>query len=38
MLCLRCVEMCPESECLKVKFAGKTVFKSRNWLEPAQIE
>ena len=38
MLCLRCVEMCPESGCLKVKLAGKTVFKSRNWLEPAQIE
>jgi ferredoxin-type protein NapH len=38
ILCLRCVEMCPESECLNVKLAGKTVFKSRNWLEPAQIE
>jgi polyferredoxin len=33
MLCLRCVEMCPERDALHVKFAGKTVFKSRNWLE-----
>ena len=33
LLCLRCVEMCPEKECLKFKFAGKTVCKSRNWLE-----
>jgi polyferredoxin len=38
MLCLRCVEMCPYEECLKVKVAGKTVFKSRNWLEPSQID
>ena len=38
MLCLRCVEMCPERDCLKVKLAGKTVFKSRNWLEPSQTE
>jgi ferredoxin-type protein NapH len=33
MLCLRCVEMCPYKDTLKVKFAGKTVMKSRNWLE-----
>jgi polyferredoxin len=33
MLCFRCVEMCPEKDALNVKFAGKTVFKSRNWLE-----
>ncbi|MCW4035451.1 MAG: 4Fe-4S binding protein [Candidatus Bathyarchaeota archaeon] len=33
MLCFRCVEMCPETDALRVKFAGKTVFKSRNWLE-----
>ena len=32
MLCLRCVEMCPEKDTLKVKFAGKDVLKSRNWL------
>lgn len=30
--CLRCVEMCPYDDCLQFKFAGKTVFKSRNWL------
>jgi ferredoxin-type protein NapH len=33
-LCLRCVEMCPYEACLKVKVGRKTVFKSRNWLEP----
>ncbi len=33
MLCLRCVEMCPYEDCLKVNVAGKTVFKSRNWLK-----
>lgn len=32
ILCLRCVEMCPEQDCLKFKVAGKSVFKSRNWL------
>ena len=35
MLCLRCVEMCPEEGCLKVNMAGKTILKSRNWLEPS---
>jgi ferredoxin-type protein NapH len=38
MLCVRCVEMCPEMGCLKVKLAGKTVFQSRNWLEPSRSE
>jgi polyferredoxin len=38
MLCFRCVEMCPYEDCLKVKFGGKTVFKSRNWLEPSESE
>jgi ferredoxin-type protein NapH len=38
MLCLRCVEMCPYEDCLKVKLGGKTVFKSRNWLEPSEVE
>jgi len=38
MLCLRCVEMCPYEDCLKVKLAGKTAFKSRNWLEPSKSE
>lgn len=33
-LCLRCVEMCPYPDCLKLQIMGKTVFKSRNWLEP----
>ncbi len=37
-LCTRCVEMCPYEDCLKLKFGGKTVFKSRNWLEPSTIE
>jgi ferredoxin-type protein NapH len=32
ILCLRCVEMCPQEDCLKFKFVGKTVVKSRNWL------
>jgi polyferredoxin len=35
-LCARCVEMCPERSCLSVKIGGKTLFKSRNWLEPAK--
>ena len=38
MLCLRCVEMCPEQSCLKVKMVGKSLFKSRNWLEPSRSE
>jgi polyferredoxin len=38
MLCFRCVEMCPYEDTLKVKFAGKTVFKSRNWLEQSESE
>ena len=38
MLCTRCVEMCPYEDCLKLKMGGKTVFKSRNWLEPSTIE
>jgi ferredoxin-type protein NapH len=38
MLCLRCVEMCPYEGCLKVKVGRKTVFESRNWLEPSTTE
>ena len=38
MLCMRCVEMCPYEGCLKVNLGGKTVFKSRNWLELSTIE
>jgi ferredoxin-type protein NapH len=33
MLCARCVEMCPYEGALTMKFAGKTLMKSRNWLE-----
>jgi NAD-dependent dihydropyrimidine dehydrogenase PreA subunit len=33
MMCLRCVEMCPYDDCLKVNVGGKAVFKSRNWLK-----
>ena len=33
MLCARCVEICPYEGALKMTFAGKTVAKSRNWLE-----
>jgi polyferredoxin len=32
-LCLRCVEMCPEKNCLSLKAAQKTVCSSRNWLD-----
>ena len=32
MLCARCVELCPYEDTLALKFGGKTVFKSRNWL------
>ncbi len=33
LMCLRCVEMCPEKDCLQFKFAGKTVCRSRDWTE-----
>jgi len=33
ILCARCVEECPYEGALALKVAGKTVFKSRNWLE-----
>ena len=36
ILCARCVEICPYDDALSIKFAGKTVMKSRNWLEPKQ--
>ncbi len=38
MLCLRCAEMCPYEDALKLKLGSKTVFKSRNWLEPSTCE
>jgi polyferredoxin len=37
-LCSRCVEMCPYEDCLKIKFDKKTIFKSRNWLEPSEVD
>ncbi|MFB3889662.1 MAG: 4Fe-4S binding protein [Candidatus Bathyarchaeia archaeon] len=36
MLCARCVEMCPYEDALALKVAGKTVMRSRNWLEPSK--
>jgi ferredoxin len=33
MLCTRCVEMCPYEGALTIDFAGKTIMKSRNWLD-----
>ncbi len=33
ILCARCVEICPYDDALSIKFAGKTMMKSRNWLE-----
>jgi NAD-dependent dihydropyrimidine dehydrogenase PreA subunit len=38
MLCMRCVEMCPYEDTLKVKLGNKTVFSSRNWLEQSTNE
>ncbi len=32
MLCARCVEICPYQGALEIKFAGKTLVKSRDWL------
>jgi ferredoxin len=36
ILCTRCIEICPYEEALSLKFAGKTIMKSRNWLETKQ--
>jgi ferredoxin-type protein NapH len=33
ILCAHCVEVCPYDNALKLTFAGKTIMKSRNWLE-----
>jgi len=33
ILCARCVEECPYTGALEIKFAEKTMMKSRNWLE-----
>jgi ferredoxin-type protein NapH len=34
ILCARCVEACPYEDALELKFAGKIMMESRNWLEP----
>jgi polyferredoxin len=31
--CFRCVEMCPYEGCLNIKFAGKKIYTSKNWLK-----
>jgi ferredoxin-type protein NapH len=36
-VCLRCVEMCPEKNCLSLKLAGKPIYTSRNWLDGAGL-
>lgn len=33
ILCLRCIEMCPYEDALRLKIVGKQVIKSRNWLK-----
>jgi len=33
LLCLRCVEMCPYEDVLRLNVAGKPIVRSRNWLE-----
>jgi ferredoxin-type protein NapH len=38
ILCARCVEICPYEGALELKFAGKTLMKSRNWLQEAQTK
>jgi ferredoxin len=38
ILCARCVELCPYEGALDLKFAGQSVMKSRNWLEPSKSE
>ncbi|NLF88740.1 4Fe-4S binding protein [Candidatus Bathyarchaeota archaeon] len=36
-VCLRCVEMCPERNCLSLKLAGQTIYKSRSWLDGSSV-
>jgi len=36
-LCLRCVEMCPNEDCLKLNVSGKTLLKSSSFLETAKL-
>jgi polyferredoxin len=35
IMCLRCVELCPQEDCLRATFAGKTLARSRKG--PADI-
>jgi ferredoxin-type protein NapH len=35
--CLRCIEMCPQEDCLQLRLLGKEVAKSRNWLNKSDI-
>jgi ferredoxin-type protein NapH len=37
-VCLRCLEMCPYEGCLTFDVGGRTIVKSRNWLEPFKGE
>jgi polyferredoxin len=37
-LCLRCVEMCPSKDCLRLNISGKTLLKSSNYLETAKFK
>ncbi len=37
MICVRCVEMCPYEDALEIKLGKKTLFESRNWLEPPKV-
>ncbi|MCW4030202.1 MAG: 4Fe-4S binding protein [Candidatus Bathyarchaeota archaeon] len=38
MVCARCIEMCPYEDALQLKLGNKTLFRSRNWLEPSTSE
>jgi ferredoxin-type protein NapH len=38
ILCARCVEICPYEGALEIKFAGKILMKSRNWLKEGQTK
>jgi ferredoxin-type protein NapH len=38
MLCARCVEICPYEGALKLTFAGKTLMRSRNWLQENKLD
>ncbi len=38
MLCARCVEICPYEGALEMTFAGKTLVKSRNWLQDGKSD